>query len=216
MRFLLFTYFILYGFSEPLLANDDSLSLNLSYFYYSHTESTPEVTRDSSGVLQTGENKFKRVYSILSFSSYYKVLPYLGLGLEGVEGTRTTVLRTTVNSQVTTEVTKTRWKLLGPSIGYDSANGVSFGVSYFPYNSRETSFKLDDGDHYSVLYDKGLAWAAHLGYGFKFTNLYFGPRVQFIHIDYKRVRASGQESEELNLSEADDFIVPSLSFWWKI
>ncbi len=207
---------IVIGGGTKAYADPHSVSLNISYFYYSHTESTPEVRRATSGELQTGENKFKRVYSILSLSSYYQLARYFGIGVEGLDAVRTTVLRTTVDSESNSEVTKTRWKLFGPAIGYDSTNGVSFGLSYFPYSSRETSFRLDGGDHYSVIYDNGFAWGAHLGYGFQIQDIYFGPKIQFIHIDYKRLRASGQPSEELTLSEADDFIIPSLSFWWRI
>ena len=38
----------------------------------------------------------------------------------------------------------------------------------------------------------------------------------FIHFDYTRVKVEDDAREELEYSEADDFIVPQFGLWWEL
>lgn len=191
----------------------DGLNVSLGYLHFSHTEKTPDVERNSSGNLVTGESSFKRAYSVANVGVCY-ILSNICLGGKAAFADRTIIYETDISGSTSSETTKTSWEMAGLSVGHVNKNGVMVMANYYPYSARETNYKLDDGDTYKVTYEGKTGWSLEVGYGFKVENFYFGPQLSFIHVDYKNMRIDDGDRISVSDSEADEFIVPYLSVWW--
>lgn len=179
----------------------EKLSGSLGLFYFSETnDSTTSGSEDST--------KVTTAYTFYDVGFCYQI-DSICLGAKYFAGTKDT--KTTSSSSAITSKADTKYSGLGVKIGY-AGEGLVATYALIASGKREKGAAIGSTASGDEVYPMSSAQTIDVGYGFKISNVRFGPMLSLHHFEYKKVEQGGTRSD-LPQKQTDEFTMPYLALW---